>query len=285
METLGDDALHARILNNLAVFEIEQGKPLQAEVLQRRFLDLLRQVGDHQREWSIWCNLGTMRMDHGDLHEADEHYNQALSLALGLGQIEAQALVLSNMGTLYWRLGQRDQAEGLYTRALVLLRSSGSRRAEGYILAMLGGLTGDQGLEEQARLRLERAGARSWTSCVTRSGRLVHLAHAFVDLAQVRRAHGEGDLPASKRAKARADKRRKEIKKPIAPGEPSPVEVSDDVRSLLALLERSVAELPFLKPGVVGGAAAIRRWVPWEEELVAEDTAVDGESLADDYDA
>ena len=149
MEALGDDALHARILNNLAVFEIEQGKPLQAEVLQRRALDLLRQGGDHQREWSIWCNLGTMRMDHGDLHEADEHYNQALSLALGLGQIEAQALVLSNMGTLYWRLGQRDQAEGLYTRlgAVALVRVAG---AEGYILAMLGGLTGDQGLEEQA---------------------------------------------------------------------------------------------------------------------------------------
>ncbi|MEE2835389.1 MAG: adenylate/guanylate cyclase domain-containing protein [Myxococcota bacterium] len=285
VETLGDDALHARILNNLAVFEIEQGKPLQAEVLQRRALDLLRQVGDHQREWSIWCNLGTMRMDHGDLHEADEHYNQALSLALGLGQIEAQALVLSNMGTLYWRLGQRDQAEGLYTRALVLLRSSGSRRAEGYILAMLGGLTGDQGLEEQARLRLERAGAILNELRDPIGPRLVHLAHAFVDLAQVRRAHGEGDLPASKRAKARADKRRKEIKKPIAPGGPSPVEVSDDVRSLLTLLERSVAELPRLKPGVVGGAAAIRRWVPWEEELVAEDTAVDGESLADDYDA
>ena len=150
---------------------------------------------------------------------------------------------------------------------------------------MLGGLTGDQGLEEQARLRLERAGAILNELRDPIGPRLVHLAHAFVDLAQVRRAHGEGDLPASKRAKARADKRRKEIKKPIAPGGPSPVEVSDDVRSLLALLERSVAELPRLKPGVVGGAAAIRRWVPWEEELVAEDTAVDGESLADDYDA
>ena len=112
VETLGDDAACTHP-QQPAVFEIEQGKPLQAEVLQRRALDLLRQVGDHQRVEHPGANLGTMRMDHGDLHEADEHYNQALSLALGLGQIEAQALVLSNMGTLYWRLGQRDQAERL----------------------------------------------------------------------------------------------------------------------------------------------------------------------------
>ena len=87
----------------------------------------------------------------------------------------------------------------------------------------------------------------------------------------------------SKRAKApTSDAKRSRSRRPWRA---VTVEVSDDVRSLLALLERSVAELPRLKPGVVGGAAAIRRWVPWEEELVAEDTAVDGESLADDYDA
>ena len=63
----------------------------------------------------------------------------------------------------------------------------------------------------------------------------------------------------------------------------SAAELSDDVRSLLVLLERSFAELPRLKPGVLGGAAAMRRLVPWEEDLLAEDTAVDGESLSDDY--
>ena len=285
IEQLGDDSLHARILNNLAVFEIEQGQPLQAEVFQRRALDLLRRVGDHQREWSIWCNLGTMRMDRGDLHEADDNYNQALSLARGLGHIEAQALVLSNMGTLYWRLGQRDQAEGLYTRALVLLRSSGSRRAEGLILAMLGGLTGDQGIEDQALLRLNRAKTILGELNDPIGKPLVELAHAFVDLAKVRSAHGEGDLPAAKKSKARSEKRMKLVHKPLGEGGgPSAVEVSDDVRSLLVLLERSFAELPRLKPGVVGGSAAMRRLVPWEEELFAEDTAVDGESLADDYD-
>ena len=211
-------------------------------------------------------------------------YNQALSLARGLGHIEAQALVLSNMGTLYWRLGQRDQADGLYTRALVLLRSSGSRRAEGFILAMLGGLTGDQGIEDQALLRLNRAQTILAELNDPIGAPLVELAHAFVDLANVRRAHTEGDLPAAKKSKARAEKRMKWVHKPLnQSGGPSAVEVSDDIRSLLSLLERSFAELPRLKPGVVGGAAAIRRLVPWEEELLAEDTAVDGESLADDY--
>jgi predicted ATPase/Flp pilus assembly protein TadD len=287
-QSLGDESLHARILNNLAVFEIERGQPLQAEILQRRALELLRRVGDHQREWSIWCNLGTMCMDRGDLHEADEHYNQALTMARGLGQTEAQAIVLSNMGTLYWRLGQRDQAEGLYTRALVLLRESGSRRAEGFILAMLGGLTGDKGIEGQARLRLERAAVILTELRDPIGAPLVELAHAFVDLARVRHAHGEGELPLAKKSKALAEKRMKAAHQPIdskAGKGPTAVEVSDDIRSLLVLLERSIAELPRLKPGVLGGAAAIRRLVPWEEELLAEDTAVDGESLADDYEA
>jgi predicted ATPase/class 3 adenylate cyclase/Tfp pilus assembly protein PilF len=283
---IDDTALLARILNNLAVFRIEKGEPLQAEIYQRRSLELLRKVGDHQRESSIWCNLGTLCMDRGDLHEADENYGRALQLALGLGHTEAQAMVLSNMGTLYWRLGQRDQAEGLYTRALVLLRESGSRRTEGFVLALLGGLTGDKGMTERARQRLRHAREILAELRDPLGQALVDLAYAFIDLAQVRQAHSEGDLVSAKKAKSVADKRLREVRKPLADGDggsASAADLCDDIRSLLTLLERSFAELPRLKPGVLGGAAAQRRLVPWEEELFDEDTSVDGESLSDDF--
>jgi tetratricopeptide (TPR) repeat protein len=261
-----------------------------AEIYQRRSVDLLRKAGDHDRLAGALCNIGILCVDRGDLLDADEYYQDALTLSQSAGHGEAQAMILSNLGTLYWLLGQRDQADGLYQRALAQLRISGARRAEGYVLALLGGLTADKGLPERAMLRLGHA-----QGVIAEIGdpigmALVGASRAFIDLAHARQLHGRGELALARKARDDGAARIALLELPDerfgtgAKGISSPAAASDDVRALVRLFERSVSELPRLKSGIIGGAAALRRLVPWEEEIHAEDTAVDGDPFEDTFD-
>jgi predicted ATPase/class 3 adenylate cyclase len=290
MEAVGGPIEQARIINNIAVLHIELGRSVHAEIYQRKTVELLREAGDHERLAGALCNIGTLCMDRGDLLDADGYYQDALTLSQSIGHGEGQAMILTNMGTLYWLLGQRDQADGLYQRALAQLRAAGSRRAEGYVLALLGGLTADKGQPERALLRLGHA-----QGVIAEIGdpvgmALVDASHAFIDLAHARQLHGRGELPMARKAKADASARIEKLHCADARfgtgprGVSSPVDASDDVRAVTRLFERSVSELPRLRSGIIGGAAALRRLVPWEEDMHAEDTAIDGDPFEDTFD-
>ncbi len=120
----------ARDYGNLGIVHQRRGNLDEAEALQRKALDLHKELGNKRGMANHYSSLGNVHNAHGNLDEAEAVWLKALDLNEELGHKEGMANAYVNLGIVHDARGNLDEAEAVYRKALDLLEMLGSPKAE-----------------------------------------------------------------------------------------------------------------------------------------------------------
>jgi predicted ATPase len=122
-----------------------------------RAIAIHRDVGDVRFEATNTGNLAVVAHDAGKLSEAHVHGERALALCRRAGNRRLEAEVLGLLAAVAHEADRLDDARRGYARALAIHREVGNRRAEGALLSYHGALLAEDGDAEGARAAYARA--------------------------------------------------------------------------------------------------------------------------------
>jgi predicted ATPase len=250
-----------RLLGDVGIFHKEQGDLAAAHAHYARALLLLREAGDARFEGRVLADLGALHQEEGNLAQAKACFLGALELQKQAPHRRFEGVVLTDLGGLAFEEGDLPAAYAHLTNALDVLALLRDRRTSSRVEAMLGGVLAAQGRVDEAALMLENAhtflalkGYALWATCAD-----LHRGHVDLALHQRQQLPGNAHL---QRAMARlADAGRSS-----AAGQPSPSQLSDDVRLAARILERALQRAGAV-PGLRVGPACRRFQVAGQEDV------------------
>jgi tetratricopeptide (TPR) repeat protein len=161
-QSLGDQALHARLLGNAGWFAFLQADYQEAAAKIRAGLDLCRHAGDKNGECVALNNLALVTQALGDLAEARRLFEASLDLARELGDSRKQAARLSNLGLLAANEQRFAEARSCLEQAHRIYQRSEDQQGASASLCNLGDLAlrmedwAEAGVVSGAALRLFR---------------------------------------------------------------------------------------------------------------------------------
>ncbi|MFO0554045.1 MAG: tetratricopeptide repeat protein [Polyangiaceae bacterium] len=263
----GDTALESRLLVDLGVVH-QAARELDAARAAYRAALELHSVTDRRLEARAVGNLGAASHDERDFDAARAAYERSVELAAGVGDVRIEGIMLTNLGVLDQEEGRHARAAMAFERAIDLLGRARDPRLLGITRANLGTLHAERGSLSLAREEIERAvldllrtgDDRSAGLALARLGAVRALdgdragAHANFEDATARFARRNDELGLAVVRVARAfaflrdvppafDEVRAAVAETRQPrGAQRPwIEVCDDVRTLVRLLEAALA--------------------------------------------
>lgn len=235
----GDRAVEARALGNLAAVDHDRGAFDAAEGRYRRALAIFADLGERRHEGVFLANLAVLEQELDRFDDARTHFRAALVILDGVGDQRLIGVTRANLAALEHERGNLEEARSGYRAALEVLERVGELRSEALcrgrlaaVLATLGDVDGARGELDRAERELERVGD-------TVGFDAVQLARAFIAMTEANRERAGGHVD-------RAAALLQEVAQRIARargGEPSLVELSDDARALVRVLERALDQL------------------------------------------
>ena len=228
LRSVDDPWALGRCLGNIGALRHDGGDLAGAADLYRQAIVLLEQAGEHRQRANFMGNLALALQELGALDAAHELFESALTLLEPIRDARLLAIVLGNLGVLELERGQGTRALARQERALALLAGTDDARSRILCLTRLGAVLAGVGRPALAEARLAQA-ERLATGASPLVSEIVALARAFVDLAAA-------DAGGVASAKGRADAALQ-----VRIGDRTLSEQSDDVRSMLRILERLIA--------------------------------------------
>ncbi len=236
---LGDARLEGRARGELGIFHKEQGDLDAARAQYEHARQLLRSVGDQRHEGRVLGDLGALHQEEGRMVEARACMEGALAIHEGGRNTRFEALAVCDLGNLALEEGNHALAEQLLTRAVNTLEEMGDARTATRFQAILAAAQAALGKTTQAMAAFERAEAAllAFADPLFLCAARVHRGH--LDLAFHRAALASNTSEASIHW-ARAQQRLQQGTHSPGDGEPSPAELSDDVRLALRVLSKAL---------------------------------------------
>ncbi|HTB76145.1 MAG TPA: protein kinase [Polyangiaceae bacterium] len=225
-----------RCLGNIGALRHDDGDLKGASALYRQAIALLEQAGESRRRANFTANLALIEQELGDTVAAHALFERALSLLEPIRDARLLAIALGNLGLLELEMGRAPRAVERYERALALLAGSGDTRSRTLCLARLAAALAGVGRPALADTRIAQA-ERLAEGASPVLIEIVLLARAFVDLAP----DEDGRVIGSNTGLISA---RERIDRALAArhGDRPLHEQSDDVRSMLRILGRLIAQ-------------------------------------------
>ncbi len=160
-EQAGDDALAARLLNNLAMTATQEGDLVRACALGEQSLHFAQRLGDEILVTALMNNLGSALMSLEQYETAREYLEECLRRSHEQETPGIAGNALANLAGIAKRLGDGRAARRMYEESLELVRAAQDQSGVVEVLRMLAELLEEQGEAVQARRLLdERAALR-----------------------------------------------------------------------------------------------------------------------------
>ncbi len=225
-----------RCLGNIGALRHDDGDLKGASALYRQAIALLEQAGESRRRANFTGNLALIEQELGDTVAAHALFERALSLLEPLRDARLLAITLGNLALLELEMGRAARAVELYERALALLAGSGDARSRTLCLARLGAALAGVAHPALADARIAQA-ERLAEGASPVLLEIALLARAFIDLAPGEDGRAIGSDAGLTSAKQRVDRAlaARHGDRPLR-------EQSDDVRSMLRILGRLIAQ-------------------------------------------
>jgi len=244
---LPDQRLCGRIHGELGILHKEQGELAEARAHYERALNMLRDAGDRRHEGRVIMDLGALHQEEGRMTEARTCFEGALKIHQAGGNKRFEALAWCDLGSLSLEEGRPADAETQLGRSVAILEEIGDRRTGARFEGILAAAHAALGKTQEATARFDHAEAE-----LSRFGDVlfhcaVRVHRGQLDLAYQRAALLRGDETEARALTGRAQQRLQEGTRAGPAGEPSPSELSDDVRLAMRILRRN------LKPTNRGG--------------------------------
>jgi tetratricopeptide (TPR) repeat protein len=190
-ESIGDQELSAKILQNLSIVVRDLGDYQQSEELLDLAVLALQATGRESMPGDLYSGKANLRMNQGELIEAKTFLDQALRAFRAEGNRRKEAMMLNNMGYLLREMGHLDEAEDYHLRSLEIREDVGDRVGIGRAYGQLGALYSAQGRHQEA--------AAAAQSAHEIAGETHDRLYEATSLAQWAAAeHGLGDLGAAR---------------------------------------------------------------------------------------
>lgn len=253
VEALEDQRLAGRLHGELGILHKEQADLVQARAHYEQALSTLVDAGDRRHEGRVIMDLGALHQEEGRMEEARSCFERALGIHQAGGNRRLEALAWCDLGCLALEEGRREDSVGHLERSLAILAALGDRRTgarfEGILAAALASLDRVETASQHfahSREELARVGDTLFLAAVD-----VH--RGMLDLALQRAATLQGDhVAAAQLGKAAAA--RLLAGTTLGPaGEPSPSELSDDVRLAMRILRRALPAVAVADAGMLVG--------------------------------
>jgi tetratricopeptide (TPR) repeat protein len=229
----GDLGSEGRCVGNLGALHHDQGALSLAARSYAHAIALLEQSGEVPRRANFIGNLALLEQELGRLSDARQLYQRALALLESLRNARLLGITLGNFALLELEAANPGAALELAERSLRLLSDGGDARSEALACARHGVALSVLGRLGDAEVALSRA-ERLLPSADSLTREVVSLARAFADVAWAKEARTRGNgSGADELALARE---RIERSQTALPGDRSPRDRSDDVRSLLRII-------------------------------------------------
>jgi DNA-binding winged helix-turn-helix (wHTH) protein/tetratricopeptide (TPR) repeat protein/TolB-like protein len=148
--SIDDNALAARILQNMAIVAEDRSDWKGSEALLDRALLAYREAGLEVLPGHLFSAQANLAMDQGNLAEAELLLEQALQAFREAGDRRNEAMMLNNTGYLRRLQGRMDEAEDYHLRSLEIRQEIGDRVGVGRIYGMLGVVYTSRGLYAEA---------------------------------------------------------------------------------------------------------------------------------------
>ena len=250
----GGSRTEGRVLGNLGAVHHDAHRYEQAIEHYERALSILVINDDRRLLGIVSTNLGTLEQEQGAMSAAKRRFERGAQLLAEVGDVRLLGITLANLGLLHHEEGRLSDARFCHEQALQKLVVAGDRHSEGLTFVRLAALLASLGQLDEARVALHR-GARAAGEGDTLVEDASALAHGFLDLTLARRAREERRAAAATAHVARVMACAAHARA-ASPGRASAAERSDDVRTLLRILERGVSALSGATPAPHAGAGA-----------------------------
>jgi predicted ATPase len=149
---LGDAAHISNALYWLAVIAAWQERHADAEVLQRRSLEISRKHELKAQTANGLDHLGCLAFDRGERQLAESYCQEGLELFRQLGSRQGITRSLFSLGMLAFARADQRTAESIYTEALALAKESGHKGNIAFALIRLGDACSTTDFRESRRL-------------------------------------------------------------------------------------------------------------------------------------
>jgi tetratricopeptide (TPR) repeat protein len=239
-ERLGDRRAQARCLGNIGATLHDAAEFEEARARYESALSIFAELGEQRLEGIFLSNLGILEQEQGDYARARERYDGALVLLALAGDRRLLAIARGNLGSLLDEEGQHAEAFVCHNAALASLRSLGDVRSLGLCLGRLGATAAALFRVSEAREHLAQAADVLSRDVDPIALATVKLRGAFLDVALGRQAREQGR---TSEADTYARAARAKVKAAVELGRDGTaalVDVSDDARSAVRILERSL---------------------------------------------
>jgi len=134
----GDQRACARVLNDMAVLQSQEGDFAAAAIGLSQALQIFTDLGDQAGQAETLMNTGIVQLLTGDLRSSIANMTTALDLYRRLGKHHGQAVTLIAIGEAHWESGNYRATADASTEALRLFRELGSRLGQANAFINLG---------------------------------------------------------------------------------------------------------------------------------------------------
>lgn len=122
-----DGALRNTFSENIALIYIHRGEYAKARALLEKILNDCEKNNDLRNKVKILHDIGMIDLEQGKTDQSEEHFLQALELAKSIGYVLRLAMILGDMGDLFLRLGQLEKAQKFINESIAVLEKNGNQ--------------------------------------------------------------------------------------------------------------------------------------------------------------
>ena len=232
--------VEASALANLAAIAHDARRFDEALALYEDSLALLDTVGDVRNGILMRINSAILLHERGERLEARARYARAVTDAKTIRDDRLLGIALTNLGMLEMEERQLDHARLHLEEARSLGARAGDVRMEAITIGRLAAVLAMRGQTREALAAAVLAERKAARQGLTIRGP-VRLLRAFVDIAQARAAEDAGNLASAESARMAARARIREATTAPSDGGSALVDISDDARAALRVLDAWMA--------------------------------------------
>ena len=151
LRNLGDNTLLTKVLNQLGIFDLQQGDYPTARNLFTESLQIGKRLSDKRGIALSLNNLGNIAINQGAYNEAKALHTQSLKIRSELSDKRGIAFSLTNLGIIAINQGAYNEAKALHTQSLKIRSELSDKRGIAISLYNLGKIAINQGAYDEAR--------------------------------------------------------------------------------------------------------------------------------------
>jgi tetratricopeptide (TPR) repeat protein len=235
-----DPRTEARAIGNLAAIAHDRGRLDAAAPEYERAIAIAAAAGDLRLEAIFSANLAIVEQERGAMRSAQRRYQRGVQLLERIPDRRLCAITLGNLGMLHHEEGRLEAARRCHERALAELSLVGDAPSTALAHGRLAATLASEDRVEEARVEIERGTRAAPAQGGEVAATVLHVASAYLDVALARRAVLEGRDGELATRLARARRRADEARAALAPDGIPLADTSDDLRTFLRVLGRSL---------------------------------------------